>query len=375
LVAVERACFGLSRFVRAFFVKKTRRHEAIRRTACAFFASSLAIWTLVGSGLAVNGGCRAITRYGESRQSIAARRLSRQGHEAMHAGQWDVAEGLFSSALELTATDDRAHWGLAESLWQRGERQAALKHMEEAVRLSASDPRLMCRLGKMYLELDRVAEADRQSLAALQADRQAADIWALRGDCLMKQGDHAGALAAFHQALALQPDYPEAQLQIAELYRMEARYDRLLATIDRLQDTIHSDGAYPSRAHLLRGIALHQLQRHGEAQRCFLDAIRTDPTRAEPHLHLAALLLELGDAPAARESLQTAIALAPQSSETIAMADRIRSSGDQAGEAPWPSVADRSAFGSGLAVPASAGFQMPRATGLAPQGPSPSVLR
>ena len=372
---VERACFGLRRSGRAIVVKRTRRHEAICHAACAFFASSLAIWTLVGSGIAVNVGCRAITRYGESRQSIAARRLSRQGHEAMHAGQWDVAEGLFSSALELTAADDRAHWGLAESLWQRGERQAALKHMEEAVRLSASDPRLMRRLGKMYLELDRVAEADRQSIAALQADRQSADIWALRGDCLMKLGDHAGALAAYHQALALQPDYPEAQLQIAELYRMEARYDRLLATIDRLQDTIGSDGVCPCRAHLLRGIALHQLQRHGEAQRCFQDAIRTDPMNAEPHLHLAALLLEMGDAEAAKGPLQMAIALAPQSSETEALAERIRASGSPPYGSQWPSVADRAMFDRGLAVPGPIGIRMPEPTGQPPAGATPSLLR
>jgi len=275
---------------------------------------------VIASGI----GCRAITQYGESKQSISARRLSRQGLEAMHAGQWDVAEDLFSDALELTAADDRAHWGLAESLWQRGEKQAALKHMEEAVRLSASDPRLMQRLGKMYLDLDRVADADRQSLAALQADRQSAEVWGLRGDCLVKLGDLDGALAAYHQALALQPNFPDVQLEIAELYRQQERYDRLLATIDRLQDTIGTGGVCPARAHMLRGIALHRLQRYGDAQHCFQDAIATDPNNPEPHLHLAALLLEQGDAQSARVPLQQAIALSPQSPSAIALAQQVR---------------------------------------------------
>lgn len=276
-------------------------------------------------GVLVGGsGCRAITQYDESKQTISARRLSRQGLEAMHAGQWDVAEDLFSDALALTAADDRAHWGLAESLWQRGEKQAALKHMEAAVRLSASDPRLMQRLGKMYLDLNRVADADRQSLAALQADRQSAEVWGLRGDCLVKLGDHDGALAAYHQALALKPDFPDVQLEIAELYRQQERYDRLLATIDRLQDTIGSDGVCPSRAHILRGIALHRLQRFGDAQGCFQDAIASDPNNPEPHLHLAALLLEQGDAQSARVTLQQAIALSPQSPSTIALAQQVR---------------------------------------------------
>ena len=87
-------------------------------------------------------GCRAIGRFGESRQTIASRRLSRQGLKAMHEGDWSVAENLFTDALEVSGTDDRAHFGLAESLWQRDERPAAILHMEQAVRLSAGDPKL-----------------------------------------------------------------------------------------------------------------------------------------------------------------------------------------------------------------------------------------
>ena len=41
-------------------------------------------------------GCRTIRRIGESRQSIAARRLSGQGFQAIHDGQWEIAESLFT---------------------------------------------------------------------------------------------------------------------------------------------------------------------------------------------------------------------------------------------------------------------------------------
>lgn len=282
--------------------------------------ATLAVW--FGCGLAL--GCRGIGRYGESRQSIAARRLSRQGLEAMHAGQWDLAEGLFTDALKLTKDDDRAHWGLAESLWIRGERQAALSHMEDAVRLSAADPILIGRLGKMYLELGRLEDAHRQSQLALQTDRQLPESWGLRGDCLLKSGDHDQALAAYHQALALRPDYPEVQLQLAELYRIQGRYDRLLATIDRLQDTVSEEGC-PCQAHLLRGVALQQLNRKTEAQRSFEEAIRVDPNNPDPYLYLASLLLEQGDRAAALTPLQTAIRLQPSSAQALALADQLRS--------------------------------------------------
>jgi len=279
---------------------------------------------VVLSGLSFTCGCRAISRYGESRQTIAARRLSRQGLEAMHAGQWDVAEGLFSGALEITAADDRAHWGLAESLWQRGERDAALNHMEQAVRLSASDPRLMRRLARMYLDLGRVAEAERETLAALEADRESAEVWALRGDCLVNRGDHVGALAAYHRALAIQPDYAEVQIQAAELYRILGRYDRLLATIDRLQDSLGADDLCPVRGHMLRGIALRQLDRPVEAQQCFAEASRGAPLDAEPHVNLAELHLSQGDLGAARQSLEQARQLGSTSQLSLDLSHQIQ---------------------------------------------------
>ncbi len=279
---------------------------------------------VVLSGVSFTSGCRAISRYTESRQTIAARRLSRQGLEAMHAGQWGVAEDLFAGALEITAADDRAHWGLAESLWQRGERDLALKHMEQAVRLSASDPRLMRRLARMYLDLGRVAEAERQTLQALEADRESAEVWALRGDCMVNRGDHVGALAAYHRALAIQPDYPDVQIQAAELYRIMGRYDRLLATIDRLQESLGAEDQCPVRGHMLRGIALRRLDRPSEAAQCFAEASRGSPLDAEPHINLAELYVAQGDISAAKLSLDQALLLGPPSQLALDLARQVQ---------------------------------------------------
>jgi tetratricopeptide (TPR) repeat protein len=270
------------------------------RLACAGLAVMLVVET----------GCRAIRRFGESRQSIAARRLSVQGFQAMHEGQWDVAESLFSDALEVSKSDDRAHWGLAESFWKRNEKELAIEHMEQAVRLSAGDPKFVQRLGRMYLELGRLPEADEHSLWALESKRDSAEVWALRGDCLKAAGRGDDALAAYHRALALQPDYPDVQLQAAEIYGVQRRYDRLLATLDRLQDGVGIEDA-PPRVDLLQGIAMRRLGRIEEARRCFVRASQKDLSDATPHLELAALALERGDAARARESLSVASGLDP----------------------------------------------------------------
>jgi len=189
----------------------------------------------------------------------------------MHDGRWDIAESLFSDALDLSQADDRAHWGLAESYWKRGETDQAIEQLENAGRLSASDPALVQRLGRMYLETDRLEEADSRSRQALQAERNSASAWALRGDCLQAAGKLDEALAAYHRALALRPDYPEVQLQAAEIYQTQQRYDRVLATLDRLQDGTGIDEA-PARVDVLQGTAMQNLGRLEEAQRCFARA-------------------------------------------------------------------------------------------------------
>ena len=265
------------------------------------------ILTLVSVG---QTGCRAISRIGESRQSIAARRLSRQGLQAMHEGNWTTAESLFTDALEISDVDDRAHRGLAESFWQRKKQDAAIRHMENAVRLSGNDPKLVQRLGKMYFDVGRIEDASRQSVIALEAERYSAEIWALRGDCLSSQGSFDDALAAYHRALALQPDYPEVQIQTAEIYRMQGRYDRLLATLDRLQEGLGGI-EIPSRVDMLRGIAMRQLGQPYEARRCFAKAATKDPTNAEAHLQIAALCLDTGDIEAARQSVDVAMKIDP----------------------------------------------------------------
>ena len=272
---------------------------------------------VVAIATTTSSGCRAIRRIGDSRQSIAARRLSGQGFQAMHDGQWEIAETLFADALDVSKSDDRAHWGLAEAYWKRGERELAVEQMEQAVRLSADDPAFVQRLGRMYLEIGRLPEADTHSQSALRSERDSPAAWALRGDCLKAAGKHKEALAAYHRALALQPDFPEVQLQSAEIYQSQKRYDRLLATLDRLQDGTGVDDA-PARVDILKGIAMRQLGRTEEAEQCFVRATTKDPTNAKPHFELASLAMERGDVTLAQQSLAVALKLNPTSVPTDA---------------------------------------------------------
>lgn len=260
-------------------------------------------------------GCRAIGRIGESRQSIAARKLSRQGMQELHHGRWDDAEKLFGDALAVSDLDDRAHRGIAEAYWNREQHAPAIEHMERAVQLSAGDPRLVGRLGEMYLQNGRLADAEKQCEIALASERNSAEIWTLRGDCLRQRHDSEAALAAYHRALALQPDFVDAKLQVAELYLNNNQYDRLLATLDQI-DLAGDQSISPTRVHMLRGIAMRNLDRPELAAKHFAKAAESDPGRAEPHLQIAAIELEKGRLSVASESVARAIKIDPKLVET-----------------------------------------------------------
>lgn len=242
----------------------------------------------------------------------------------MRDGQWDTAENLFASALDVSKADDRAHRGLAESMWQRQERDQAIRHMEQSVRLSAGDPKLVQRLGRMYLEVGRLDDADRQCQLALEADRHSAEVWALRGDCLAAKNHTEEALAAYHRALAIQPDFPSVQLQAAEIYRAEGRYDRLLATLERLEDGVGGEDQ-SARAQLLKGIAMRQLGCTDEAYRCFANAVEKDPNDPAAHLHVASVCLDRGDVETARRQIDIAMQLDPDAGRSDGLIQRLYS--------------------------------------------------
>ena len=263
-------------------------------------------------------GCQSMS-HKQQQKLIDARRHSGMGFQKIHNGSWEDAEKLFTQALEKSENDERAHWGLAEAHWNREKTALAVEHMEQAVRLSAGDPKMVQRLGQMYLDMGRLEEAKTHSLWALESERDSAEAWALYGDCLRAAAgasdpDHPAlqpALAAYHRALALQPDYPKVQQTAAEIYLQQQRYDRVLATLDRLHDT-HGVDAASSRVDLLRGIALRQEGRTDDAKVSFRRAIAKDGSDPEPLIELAALELKDGQVERARSALEQAAKIAPE---------------------------------------------------------------
>lgn len=255
-------------------------------------------------------GCRVIRRFGDQNSSVAARRLSGQGFQAMHEGRHDEAESHFQSALEVCKTDDRAHWGMAETHWLRGQPDQAIDQMIQAVELSGENPAMLERLGQMHLTTEDFEQADRFSRAAVAADRHSAGAWQLRGDCFAAANRNPDALACYHRAVALAPDSVETHLAIARVYEIQGRHDRTNATLNRLRDQMGDDGV-PATVDHLQGLAMKNLGQFDDARRRLTRATEKDPTNVETHLELAALSIQTGHMTLAKSSVQQALRINP----------------------------------------------------------------
>jgi len=257
-------------------------------------------------------GCRAFRCQQVSDEAIAlARQLSLQGMDAQQRGHWDEAETLFANAVIACPRDERARCGYAEALWHRGDRPEAMRHMEEAVRLSGHDPERMVQLGHMYREQGDLTRAGQQAERAIAANAQLSSAWALRGEVERASGERNEALASFHRALSLQPHFPPVQLAVAEIYMSEDRPQRALAVLQSLAASCPT-GQAPTDLLVRQSLALRNLGRFSDAARMLAVAAERGRPSADLLCLLAQTQHQAGEDAAASATLAAALAQTPQ---------------------------------------------------------------
>lgn len=256
------------------------------------------LWLCVASS-----GCRSLAQRKSNSQLVTARQLSLRGADALQRSRAQDAELLFSEALRNSPLDERAHWGYATTLWNRGDRPRAVEHMREALRLSGRNPEYAIRLGEMNLEIGDRKSAKESALSVLSANRNHAAAWALLGDTHESEKDWPAALECYNRALLIQSDYPRVQLSVAEIYRHTGRPQRSLAALDRMTD-LRSTASTDPEVLLVRGMALADLQRNDEAAEALAKASERMPAdRVDKQIQLVHAQHRIGELVPARMTL------------------------------------------------------------------------
>ncbi len=231
------------------------------------------------------------------------RSLSLRGADSLEQQKYEDAESLFVEALRRSPNDERAQWGYAEVMWQRGQHAAAIQQMSKAVELSGANPAWLVRLGQMYLEEGDLVHAKEKADLALRSRRDDPTAWALKADVHRHSGELEDAICCYQRAMVYRPDWPEVQVTVAELYCKLKRPQRALATLDRMSDQ-RSETQQPPRSYLVRSQALADMGEHEAAMMCLRTASgRIAPDQSEILFQFAQQQMQLGDLVEARVCL------------------------------------------------------------------------
>jgi tetratricopeptide (TPR) repeat protein len=284
----------------AGFVHAQVCHLRSGRAACC--GMLICLWAGVG--------CSSLGRQQQRDNVVQARQTALRGMDAAQAGQWDVAERLYRQAVDICPVDERARRGFAETLWQRGQRDQAIQQMQEAARLAGDEATMLVRLGEMYLATGDLQRAELLADQAVGSGRAPASAYQLKGNILRHNGAWREALASYHKALSVQPDFPEVQMAVARLYLEHQRPQRALSTMQAMADQYPVD-QQPANVLYWQGVVLKSLERYAQAADCFALADERGLHTADLLYQLAETRYRTGDLAQAQLALQRARQLDP----------------------------------------------------------------
>ncbi|MEU8301471.1 tetratricopeptide repeat protein, partial [Micromonospora sp. NPDC048909] len=130
----------------------------------------------------------------------------------------------------------------------------------------------------------------RLGLLGTSRDPTNANVWRTLGIARREAGDSDGALAAFDQAIRLNPKLPNIHVSRAFALMQAGRYEEALAAYD---DAFRLDPDNPDR-HAARGATLGNLGRHDEALTAYDHALRFGPDDPFTHHNRGVALERLG---------------------------------------------------------------------------------
>jgi hypothetical protein len=118
--------------------------------------------------------------------------------------------------------DARVLGGLAYALWNQGS-ETCIPFAKHTLSSSDCEPETRVNsllvLGDMQLRRGKPSEAKAAFLQLTRLRLNAVD-WQMLGVCRAREGDTAGAIAAFQKAISLRRDWPELHLLLADAYSM-----------------------------------------------------------------------------------------------------------------------------------------------------------
>ena len=159
------------------------------------------------------------------------------GLEYMNRGQYEVALGKLKKAVREDSSYAPAHTVLAVLYEQIGEMKLAGQHYKKAYEADPDDGDVNNNYGTYLCQTDKQKQAMTHFLKALDDPFYSSPPVALTnaGSCAMRQGDIVTANEYLRAALKIEPDFPDALLNMAKLNYEEENYLTARAFLQRYE--------------------------------------------------------------------------------------------------------------------------------------------
>lgn len=223
-------------------------------------------------------------------------------------------------ALALDPDNADAHWmlgmlGVPASVMQgetaptrdRAAIEAAIGHLEKAAGGRGYDLNLPVVLGRLYLQVERPAEAVTVLRSVYAQESGALEAGVLLAQALDRTGQRDEGLAVLGQVLETEPRFFRARLQQAELLERARRWSQAADAYDLAAQ--ENPNAVELRVR--QATALLSADRAADARTVLEQVIQARPTELQARYLLAQTQRELGDGEAAEETARAMMAIAP----------------------------------------------------------------
>lgn len=231
------------------------------------------------------------------------------------------AAECYLNASRLAPADFRWPYLLGKLRQQAGEALEAVSYYAAARGLRPDYAPALVSLGDVYLQLNRLEDAEANFKAALAANANEAAAHYGLGQAALSRRAYGEAAKYFERALALAPEANRLHYALAMAYRGLGQTEKARAELalsgpvgvrasDPLLDSLQglTRGA---RLHLARGKTALDARRFEEAAAEFRQAVAAEPASVPAHFNLGAALSQTGDLRGAVEQFEEALRLDP----------------------------------------------------------------
>ncbi len=159
------------------------------------------------------------------------------GVKYLSRGELELADKKLRRALEQDPNSATTHWVFALLQERLGEDAVAEKHFRKAIALDPKDSRAHNNYGTFLCNQNRVQEAEKEFLLAIENPlyAQAGSAYANAGICVLKIPDKVKAEMYFKDCLRINPSQHEALFHMAQLSFERQEYELAIDYIRRYE--------------------------------------------------------------------------------------------------------------------------------------------